>query len=107
MSLSDTKESLDDIMIINRSLSSSEIEVFYENIDQEALVIIPDIDPSNRCKIPGSKTGPLPTDIIPESNAPIWAESEIFHLTNKWTCLALSYHDFIVERWRFLWKCLK
>ena len=88
------------ILVIKKPLTLNEINIIYNNIDQEADVVLPDVSSKNRCHIPGVKWGINPTDIYKESKIPLTAETKVFHFTNKWTCLGFSYKDFIAKRIR-------
>ena len=84
---------IDEMMVFNKSLKREEVQTLYELIDQEAEKVIPKVS-SVDCKIPGRVCGPLPTDLCPESNEKLSAETKVFHFTNKWTCLGINFNNF-------------
>ena len=88
---------IDEMMIFYKRLKKEEIQILYELIDQEAEKIIPKVS-SVICKIPGTVCGPLPSDICPESEEQLNADVEVFHFTNKWTCLGISFNNFLLRR---------
>ena len=88
---------IDEMMIFNKRLKKEEIQILYELIDQDAEKIIPKVS-SVICKIPGTVCGPLPSDICPESEEQLNADVEVFHFTNKWTCLGISFNNFLLRR---------
>ena len=88
---------IDEMMVFNKSLKREEVQTLYELIDQEAEKVIPKVS-SVDCKIPGRVCGPLPTDLCPESNEKLSAETKVFHFTNKWTCLGINFNNFLMDR---------
>ena len=88
---------IDNIIVLKKGITITEVKILYESIDQEAVIVIPDI-PSERCKIPGDKYGIKPDEIYPDSIYPLKAETKFFQFTNKWSCLGFSYEQFIIDR---------
>ena len=88
---------LDNVIVLKRGINISEAKILFESIDQEAIIVIPDI-PNKRCKIPGEQYGLRPDEIYPDSIYPLKPETKFFQLTNKWTCIGFSFEDYFKER---------
>ena len=88
---------MDNIIVLKKGINISEVKTLFESIDQEAVIVIPDI-PNLRCKIPGEKDPENPGEFYPDSVYPLKAETKFFQFTNKWTCLGFSYEDYIKQR---------
>ena len=88
---------IDNIIVLKKGINITEAKILFESIDQEAVIVIPDI-PNERCKIPGEKYGIKPDEVYPDSIYPLKAETRFFQFTNKWSCLGFSYEEYIKER---------
>ena len=88
---------IDNIIVLKKGINITEAKIFFDSIDQEAIIVIPDI-PNERCKIPGERYGLKPDEIYPDSIYPLKAETRFFQFTNKWSCLGFSYEQFIKDR---------
>ena len=80
---------MDNIIVLKKGINISEVKTLFESIDQEAVIVIPDIA-NLRCKIPGEKDPENPGEFYPDSVYPLKAETKFFQFTNKWACLGFS-----------------
>ena len=88
---------LDNAIVLKKGITLKEAKILFESIDQEAIIITPDI-PNTRCRIPGKQNPNNPGEYYPDSEFKLKPETRFFQFTNKWTCLGFTYEDFLKER---------